>query len=175
MIKGGKGGATTNKYGLAFESRIDLRVAFAKIKGYSIKDNDLYFNNSLVGKFYKKYGLYTGLLKEKGVDWRKIFSKKLLPDETILVLKDNTLFVIEMKFQGVSGSVDEKLQTCDFKLHQYKRLFTDTDINVKYIYVLNDWFKKPEYKDTLDYIKSVGCDYYFEELPFSVLGLPNSD
>ena len=30
---------------------------------------------------------------------------------------------------------------------------------------LNDWFRDHVYKDTLDYIKSVGCDYCFEELP----------
>jgi hypothetical protein len=174
MIQGGIGGAKTNKYGLAFENRVDLRIAFSKIKGYTVKDNGLYFKDNLVGKFYKKYGLYTGLLREKGVEVEKILSKKLLPDETLLVLKEKVLFVVEMKFQRVSGSVDEKLQTCDFKLHQYKRLFENTDIKVKYIYVLNDWFKKPEYRDTLDYIKSVGCDYYFEELPFSVLGLPES-
>ncbi len=115
MIKGGKDGATTNKYGLAFERRIDLRVAFKKIKGYSVKNDSLFFNGSLVGKFYKKYGLYAGLLQEKGIDWKNILSKKLLPDETILILNNNTLFVVEMKFQRVSGSVDEKLQTCDFK------------------------------------------------------------
>jgi hypothetical protein len=172
MIKDGKGGATTNKHGLAFESRIDLRIAFSKIKGYSVKEHELYFNEELVGRFYKKYGLYSGLLKECKVDWEKILSKKLLPDETILILKDKTLYIIEMKFQHGFGSVDEKLQTCDFKLKQYKKLFAGTDIKVKYIYILNDWFNRSEYKDTLNYIKLVGCDYYFEALPLNVLGLP---
>lgn len=172
MIEGGKGGATTNKHGLAFESRVDLRKVFDKLKGYEVKENDLYFSGKLVAKFYKKYGLYSRLLSEKKIDYEKIISKKLLPDETIFVLKNETLYIIEMKFQKVSGSVDEKLQTCDFKKKQYTKLLGKAQIKVKYIYILNDWFKKPEYKDVLDYVKSVGCDYYFENLPFSVLDLP---
>lgn len=46
------------------------------------------------------------------------------------------------------------------------------NIEVEYIYILSDWFKKPEYKDTLDYIISVGCQYYFHYLPLQKLGLP---
>lgn len=172
MIEGGNGGARTNVHGLEFERRVDLRKAFDKLNGYEVKENDLYFEEEIVGKFYKKYGLYSGLLKEYKIDASKRVSKKLLPDETLLILKSNTLFIIEMKFQKVAGSVDEKLQTCDFKLKQYKRLLKNSGIKVKYLYILNDWFKKPEYKDTLNYIKSVDCDYYFNELKFSVLGLP---
>ena len=72
----------------------------------------------------------------------------------------------------LAGSVDEKLQTCDFKLRQYKKMFEPIGLNVKYVYVLNDWFKKKEYADVLAYIKSVDCDYFFNELPLSYLGLP---
>lgn len=172
MIDGGKGGARTNIHGLAFERRVDLREVFNKLDGYEVKENDLYFDDKIVGKFYKKHGLYSGLLKEHKIDASKIISKKLLPDETLLVLKSNTLFIIEMKFQKTPGSVDEKLQTCDYKLKQYKKILRGSGIQVKYIYILNDWFRKKEYKDTLDYIKSVDCDYYFNELKFSVLGLP---
>jgi hypothetical protein len=79
---------------------------------------------------------------------------------------------IEIKFQGVTGSVDEKLQTCDFENQQHKKLLAPLNITVKYAYVLNDWFKKKEYKDVLDYVKSVGCYYFFEELPLDFLDLP---
>ena len=172
MIEGGKGGAKTNVHGLEFERRVDLRKVFDELIGYEVKENDLYFEGKIVGKFYKKYGLYSGFLKEHKIDASKKISKKLLPDETLLILNSNTLFIIEMKFQKVSGSVDEKLQTCDFKLKQYKKILKGSEIKVKYLYILNDWFKKPEYKDTLDYIKSVDCNYYFNELKLSVLGLP---
>jgi hypothetical protein len=45
------------------------------------------------------------------------------------------------------------------------------NVKVEYIYILSDWFKHPAYKDTLDYIISVGCHYYFEVLPLKKLGL----
>ena len=37
---------------------------------------------------------------------------------------------------------------------------------------VNGFFRKPEYKDVLDYIISVGCQYYFKYLPLQKLGLP---
>ena len=120
---------------------------------------------------YRKHGLYK-LLTEKGIDWRKFISKLLLPDEALYVIINNTLFVIEMKFQKVEGSVDEKLQTCDFKKKQYKKLMAPLNIEVEYIYILNDWFKNSAYKDTLDYVISVGCQYYFNYLPLQKLELP---
>ena len=46
------------------------------------------------------------------------------------------------------------------------------NIDVEYIYLLDDWFRKPEYKDVLNYIQSVDCDYYFEYIPLNRLGLP---
>lgn len=45
-------------------------------------------------------------------------------------------------------------------------------IDVEYVYVLNNWFKKHQYKDTLDYVISVGCQYYFNYLLLQKLGLP---
>ena len=72
----------------------------------------------------------------------------------------------------MGGSVDEKLQTCDFKNQQYNKLLSPLGISVKYTYVLSNWFQKEEYKNVLEYIKSVGCHYFFEELPLSFLGLP---
>jgi len=76
-----------------------------------------------------------------------------------------------MKFQKVAGSVDEKLQTCDFKKKQYTKLMAPLNIDVEYIYILSDWFKHSAYKDTLNYIISVGCHYYFGVLPLNKLGL----
>jgi len=83
------------------------------------------------------------------------------------------MHIIEIKFQEGSGSTDEKLQTCDFKIRQYRKLFSRLNFEVKYIYILNEWFQKPGYKDVLDYIISVaGCSYYFNYLPLQKIGLP---
>jgi len=181
MIKGGVGGENT-KTGLVFEKGQDMRIAFNELDDYKVKENELYYKNKIVAKFYKKNDLYSGLLKEHNINWETILSKRLLPDEAILILMDKILYVIEMKYQEVAGSTDEKLQTCDFKLKQYRKLLMRTNIQVKFIYLLCNWFKNPKYKDTMNYIKSVGCYYYFGEdlknnqvtLPLNILGLPES-
>lgn len=170
MIEKGKGGGNTIT-GLNFERERDILSILRKARGYSVKGNTIFYNGKEVARSYRKHGLYK-YLESKGVNYRKIISKKLLPDEALYVLVNNTLFVIEIKFQKVTGSVDEKLQTCDFKKKQYKKLMSLANIDVEYIYILSDWFKKPAYKDTLDYIISVGCHYYFNYLPLHKIGLP---
>ena len=171
MIRGGAGGAKTLT-GLKFESRVDLKEVIAKIPGYTIKGNEVSFLGSKVAELYKKNALYKNLLEPRGVNYRAIISKKLLPDDAIYISTGKELFIVEIKFQAVAGSVDEKLQTCDFKNRQYRKLFGPLGISVKYVYVLNKWFEKPEYKDVLEYVKSVGCHYFFYTVPFDFLGLP---
>jgi hypothetical protein len=170
MKKKGLGGGNTIT-GLRFEKGRDILSILRNAKGYSVKGNVIYYLGKEVARSYRKYGLYK-FLESQGVDYKKIISKKLLPDEALYVIVKNTLFVIEMKYQEVTGSVDEKLQTCDFKKKQYKKLMAPLNIKVEYIYILSDWFRKPEYKDVLDYIISVGCQYYFQYLPLEKLGLP---
>ncbi len=131
----------------------------------------MYYNDEEVGRIFKKYEFYK-FLEEIKIVWQEIISKRLLPDDSIFVIIKNTVYIIECKFQKVAGSVDEKLQTCDFKKKQYKKLLSRANIDVEYIYLLSDWFAKPEYKDVLDYIISVHCSYYFEYIPLDKLGLP---
>ena len=171
MIKNGKGGGNT-RTGLVFEGKVDLSTFLGKQPHYLIKSNEVYYDNDLVAKVYKKNDFYAKFLKELNIDWTKYISKKLLPDDSIFVILNNILFIIECKHQQVEGSVDEKLQTCDFKKKQYKKLMAPANIDVQYVYLLSDWFRKEKYKDVLDYIQSVGCDYYFEYIPLQRLGLP---
>lgn len=120
---------------------------------------------------FKKHAFYD-YLKTKGINWKEHISKQLLPDNAIYVIVNNTMFILEVKTQNVAGSVDEKLQTCDFKKKQYQKLLSQLNMEVQYIYILDDWFRKPQYKDVLDYIISVGCQYYFNYIPLQKLGLP---
>jgi len=170
MIENGFGGGNTIT-GLNFEKETDILDLLRSKNGYEVKDGVVYYNGAEVALSLKKNDLYKYLSK-RGVDYKKIISKKLLPDQALYVIINNTLFVIEVKFQKVAGSVDEKLQTCDFKRKQYAKLLAPLNIEVEYIYILCDWFRKPEYKDVLDYIISVGCQYYFQYLPLQKLGLP---
>ena len=171
MIKSGKGGGNT-RTGLIFEGKTDLATFLSRQPHYSMSGHDVFFDDDKVAEVYKKHDFYKVFLKKLGIDWTQYISKKLLPDDSIFMLLNNKLFIIECKHQEVAGSVDEKLQTCDFKRKQYKKLMAPANIDVEYIYLLDDWFRDPKYKDVLDYIQSVGCDYYFEYIPLTRLGLP---
>ena len=170
MKKNGKGGGNTIT-GIKFEGKTDLATFLNNTKGYSVEDGIVYYNKKKVARVFKKHGFYK-FLEENDVDWKTIISKQLLPDDSIYVIINNTLFIIECKYQQVAGSVDEKLQTCDFKRKQYKKLVAPLNIDVEYIYLLSDWFRNEKYKDVLNYIIDMGCDYYFEYLPLKRLGLP---
>ena len=153
MKKGGTSGGNT-RTGLHFEEKVDLVQAFDNVDGYSIQEkNDslfgIIYDNQEVGLIFKKHALYNFL--------------------------NQTIYIVEVKHQQVTGSVDEKLQTCDFKRKQYVKLLDGLNIDVEYIYVFNDWFLKDEYKDVLQYIKLEGCKFYFNEIPLNKLSLPYTD
>ena len=142
MIKNGTGGANTLT-GAIFENQVQVNK-----EGINLT----------------KYNLYK-YLKQNKIDYTTIISKKLLPDEAYFNPITKEFSIYEKKFQSVAGSVDEKPQTCGFKIHQFRKIGAAIGASkVTYTYIFNEWFKKPEYKDMLDYIKSVdGCDYIFAE------------
>lgn len=111
-----------------------------------------------------KYNLYKYLDQNK-INWKDIISKKLLPDEAYFNPETKELKIYEKKFQQTAGSADEKPQTCAFKIYQFRKIGKAIGAEkVTYTYLLSSWFAKPEYKDMLDYIKSVeGCDYKIME------------
>ena len=173
MKTGGIGGGNT-RTGLNFENERDLLTAISHAPGYSVANAIIYYRGREVARSFKKNALYV-MLAERGIDYRNHLSKKLLSDDAIYVIVNNTMFIIELKFQQIAGSVDEKLQTCDFKKKQYRKLLAPLNFEVEYIYILNDWFRAPAYKDVLDYVISVGCQFYFHYLPLQKLGLPVPD
>ena len=171
MKKGGEGGGHTQT-GLKFEDKVDFLTLIQQQRHYSVNGSVVSYKGKEVCLTFKKHGLYK-YLQEKGIDWREILSHKLLPDDAIFVIVSKTFFILEIKFQEVRGSTDEKLQTCDFKIKQYRKLLSQLDVEVQFIYILNDWFKQKRYKDVLNYIESIdGCSYFFNSLPFGKLGLP---
>lgn len=175
MIKNGTGGANTNKTGLAFEGKTDLATFLRRHENYDVDaDGNVFFKGKKIARIFKKHRFYK-FLEELKIDWKSRISKRLLPDDSIFIIVRNTLYIIECKTQTVAGSVDEKLQTCDFKKKQYKHLLSPANIDVEYIYLLSDWFRNTQYDDVLRYIISVGCSYYFEYIPLFKLGLPVSN
>ena len=170
MKIGGIGGGNTIT-GLIYEGEVDLSTYLAKQKDYDIDGTNVLYKGKVIAYIFKKHEFYY-FLEKNNIDWKQLISSKLLPDNCIYVIVNNTLFIIEVKNQNVAGSVDEKLQTCDFKRKQYKKLLSQLNIEVEYIYILSKWFKNPKYKDVLDYIISVNCQYYFDYIPLQKLGLP---
>lgn len=170
MKKGGIGGGNTIT-GLIYEGEVDLSTYLAKQKDYDIDGTNVLYKGKVIAYIFKKHEFYY-FLEKNNIDWKQLISSKLLPDNCIYVIVNNTLFIIEVKNQNVAGSVDEKLQTCDFKRKQYKKLLSQLNIEVEYIYILSKWFKNPKYKDVLDYIISVNCQYYFDYIPLQKLCLP---
>ena len=164
---------------LSFETKVDLLDLLRNIPSYNVKANpdnighDIYHRGTIVAQCFKKYDFYR-FLEAKDIDWTEIVSQCLLPDDTLLVIVRKTLFIIEIEYQQDQSSADEELLTCDFKRKQYLRLVKSLGLKVEYISILSEWFKKPEYKDMLDYIHSMNCHYKFGKIPLSWLGLPTS-
>lgn len=174
------GGSQTNVNGLQFEQDTDLLEALStigviakkstNISNRQIKNKnvpyDIFANGEYIGKAFQKKGLYI-FLESHNIKAEDIISKKLEPDDVFYFEKINKVFVIEKKFQSTSGSVDEKLQTCEFKKIQYQKLFSSLPVQVEYLYVLSDWFKDPSYQDTLQFIVDKGCHYFFNTIPLN--------
>ena len=118
---------------------VDLATFVAEQKNYAVEGNDVFYCGKCVAHVFKKHAFYD-YLKTKGINWKEHISKQLLPDNAIYVIVNNTMFILEVKTQNVAGSVDEKLQTCDFKKKQYQKLLSQLNMEVQYIYILDDWF-----------------------------------
>jgi len=169
MIKGGKGGANTNKSGLKFERETSLAGALVEA-GFMIRGHEVWDEFEIRGELIEKHKLYR-FLELRDIRWSERVSTKLLPDECFFNVATDSLHVVEKKYQSISGSTDEKLQTVPFKLRQYNRLVEGTGIEVKFIYILNDWFRQKQYRDVLHFIEDCGATYHFADLPLSELGL----
>lgn len=181
------GGAITNINGLKFEELTDLGKRLLQ-KGYAIEE--IKEQGNLVqsgwkvklasgedyGLIVKKNGFYRHILVPNDIKWADRVSKKLEPDDCFLSLKSGKFTIIEKKSQSGNGSVDEKLQTADFKLKTYKKLMAGVLVNgepvkIQFCYLLDGWFNKACYKDVFAYIEEVDCKYFFGEVPLEYLGV----
>lgn len=165
------GGSKTNLNGLSFEGRTNLLESFKQNPNFNLVDNKVMYNNQLVGEYFEKHNFYKLFLVKNGINWETINSKKYLPDSVFVNHKNKTVYIIEKKYQAGSGSVDEKLQTCDFKKSVYSKLIEPLRLKTEYYYLLNDWFDKPEYEDVFSYIRKVNCKYFINHIPLHELGL----
>lgn len=164
------GGARTNINGLRFEQTTSLNDLLEE-QGYEVTKCEVFRGNRLIGMSVPKRNIYNKFLEQRGIDYKEYNSKRWEPDEAFINLINNTVYIIEKKFQNCPGSVDEKLPNCHFKKLEYEKLFTPLNFKVEFVYILSDWFRDSQYRDTLAYIKMMGCYYYFNILPIEFLGL----
>lgn len=155
--------------GLRYEDRVHIGG-----KGIDLSKQNLpayfkeHYPNILYSLSYVKTCKRDKELYESGAPY--ILTKALLPDEAYFDPKKRTLDIYEKKTQNCGGSVDEKLQTCGYKIAEYRKIAKYLNVppeNVYYTYILDKWFNpetNPKYRDVLEYIKSVeGCDYKIVE------------
>lgn len=163
------GGALTNAHGLNFEQETSLCDALRE-RGYTVSANsEIFYGKEFIGYCLSKHDFIKFLVKQN-VNLA-VNSHKLLPDDALINYYNNTVYIIEKKFQHGGGSVDEKLQTCGYKKQQYCKLVSQIGFNIVYLYVLNDWFNQPRYNDVFDFIHQMGCYYFFNHIPLDFLGL----
>ena len=76
-------------------------------------------------------------------DFEKIFDGKI------------TIKIIEVKNQNGSGSVDTKLLAAPMFVEEYKLMLSDWDIEIEYIFCLNNYFKKQFDDETNRYYQNL--------------------
>ena len=102
------GGAQTNKNGIAFEDLTDLGKLIVG-SDYTVNDCkekrshkqagwEIYSSKGeKIGLIAKQHGFYRHFLKPNGVDWQKVISKQLKPDDCYFSFITGTLTIIEKK------------------------------------------------------------------------------
>ena len=153
----GAGGSNTNKNGLSYEKLTNLNTEYIILnknkysKRIKFTNSDKKFILSCKSNFFK--------YMEKNID--KTIPKAhgcKQPDECYIDEENKIIFILEMKFQQVGGSVCEKIQTPDFKKWQYNRTFLEYEI--VYIYCLSDWFKL-NCQAEIEYLKYKNIPYFW--------------
>jgi hypothetical protein len=152
----GAGGKNTNKNGLTFEKKISV---ISEIDIHSSSEPGKYFeftfkndkdeNYKYIAASQNGFFKYMNEKKEINNDIKPAHGCKK-PDECIIDENAKTIYIIEKKFQQVSGSVCEKIQTVHFKKTHYQKRIPNYKIH--YIYCLSKWFEK-NCETELEYLK----------------------
>tara|TARA_B100001758_G_C18391382_1_gene603141 strand:+ start:1253 stop:1801 length:549 start_codon:yes stop_codon:yes gene_type:complete len=168
MIKNrgtGAGGSNTNKNGLSYEKKTLLNSHFECIRKENGFDLIKFKNSSTEFIKADKTKLFKFMKNTMNKEITPAHGCKR-PDECFINNDKKIIFIIEKKFQKVGGSACEKIQTPDFKVWQYQRLFPN--YKIVYIYCLSYWFKN-NCKSELEYLlcKNVpvfwGDDEFYKE------------
>jgi hypothetical protein len=138
MKKKTPGGANTNLNGLSYEKLTDLKTNYTVLFSHKLYESISFSGCDDVFIQASKTNLFNYMNKKIDKTITHAHGCKQ-PDECYINERTCTIIIIEKKFQTCPGSICEKIQTYDFKIWQYKRLFPN--YKIIYAYCLSDWFK----------------------------------
>lgn len=157
----GAGGAKTNKNGLSYEDMTEIKESDRYKYTDSLKVKTKMIQRVIIdGELHIKIKkaelkLYMNENKKYNTESEKASE----PDECYINEDKKIINIIEKKFQQINGSVDEKIQTCVFKIWFYNEQYRDYEI--RYCYCLSDWFKSKKYKPEMRFFKKYEIDVFW--------------
>ncbi len=184
MIKGGQGGANTNKTGLKFEKDTDFSELVDSLDNYKVKEIKFLDKKITkgfevyrigikdpIGKIMPQYRFYD-FLSDIGI--QNTNSKQWKPDEAFINFENHTVYIVEKKWQETEGSVDEKLLGFGNKRRLYQRLLDQSEnpYTVQFIFVGNsNFFGKEKYRDSFEMLRGDGIKIMLDEYDMTYFGL----
>lgn len=196
MKNGGTGGANTNKSGLAFERKTNLadRIKEDLADKYTLKE--IHFPNKSTAKAFEvirksnntKIGILTQQMRFYDVmkqiyDIDNVNHKRWKPDEAFFNMENNTVYIVEKKWQNTSGSVDEKIFGFVNKRRLYQNNFNqltnEPKPTVEFCALFNSsWWldgnngkNMQGYQDYFDNLRIDGVKIFFDSYEYWWFGL----
>ncbi|USS93991.1 hypothetical protein M8332_07145 (plasmid) [Fructilactobacillus ixorae] len=203
MKKNGIGGANTNKSGLKFENDTDLAAAincdlsykyelkkhiYPETEKPKMKSNSPVFdvyrkdNHKLIGIITKQYQFYNILWEHYGLE--NVNHKRWKPDEVFFNFENNTVFIVEKKWQNGPGSVDEKIFGFVNKRRLYQNNFNSeqggepkTTVEFSALFNSGWWLNGnnqkngKHYQDYFDNLRIDGVKIFFDKYDYWWFGL----
>lgn len=176
------GGKQTNINGLSYEKDTDFLDIIDKQKNlhYTLFETKsksraayIYKSNKLIGYFFEKHSLYKEFFKPRGYDYNEEAKYSLLLPDTVFINEiSKTVYIVEKKYQEGGGSVDEKIQTCDYKKNYfYAPKFDRLGYKTEFFWLLSPFYNADKFSDVFSYIKQKRCRYFFNVIPLNEFGL----
>lgn len=154
---------------LKISAKRGLVIIDGELAGFLCSQDDLY---NFLAENYPSKASSANEAKKRKSKIKSILSKNLNPDLAYVNLKAKKLTIVEIKAQNGDGSVDEKLETVDFKRKQYAKLIEHTDLeSIEFKWILDKRFEHEKYSDVKNYIKEMKSDYLIDEICPEFVGI----
>jgi len=177
--RGGIGGANTNASGLPYEAKVAEEVRQALIsngykqsaKQHAFPKSEFFVKNHALLQLSFHNTFYKEFVDTLGINYKDTFSARLVPDIALINRQAKTLKIIEIKNQTGSGSVVEKLQTCDYKQYYYSKLLEKENYNVQVLWRLGKYFQDnaKALASVYEYMLIKKSPYFFDDIPMTNL------